>query len=106
MTEQQTMLYRRGTMITCGPYSLDHITVDDSKIDETLAKGWYRTPKEADDAAETAEEEARTAAEEKRVAALQAQIDANNEALAQNGQKPAAARRPKKDAGSDDNTGE
>jgi len=85
MNEAQTMLYRVGTMIQCGPYSLDHITVNDSDIKATLAQGWFMTPKEAFDA-DQAEKEARAKQEaEDREAeqarALQAQIDANNAAI-------------------------
>lgn len=85
MNEAQTMLYRIGSMIQCGPYSLDHITVNDADIKATLAQGWYMTPKEAFDA-DQAEKEARAEQEKadreaEQARALQAQIDANNAAI-------------------------
>lgn len=97
----QTMLYREGTAITCGPYSLDYIVVDDEDVKKTLADGWYKTPEEAADAAQ----KDRDAEQE---AALQAQIAANEAALKQandsgNGTKPAPRqRKPKKTANDND----
>lgn len=99
----QTMLYREGTAITCGPYSLDYIVVDDEDVKKTLADGWYKTP---EDAAEAAKKERDAAAE----AALQAQVEANEKALQQandsgNGTKQAPRqRKPKKTA--NDNEGD
>lgn len=104
MNEPQTMLYRRGTMIICGPYALDYIVVNDSDIEGELAKGWFKTPAGAEDGALAEEEAERQAAEEQKQAALQAEIDANNAALDQSNKKPASERKPKKST--DDNTGE
>lgn len=40
----QIMLYKQGSKITCGPYSLDYIIVDESDVDEHLDKGWVKSP--------------------------------------------------------------
>ena len=42
----QIMLYKPGTMITCGPHSLDYIIVDDEEVKSHLKKGWVKTPEE------------------------------------------------------------
>lgn len=42
----QIMLYKPGSMITCGPHSLDYIIVDDEEVKSHLKKGWVKTPKE------------------------------------------------------------
>ena len=41
----QIMLYKPGSMITCGPHSLDYI-VDDEEVKSHLKKGWVKTPEE------------------------------------------------------------
>lgn len=40
----QIMLYKLGSMITCGPHSLDYIIVDEDDVDEHLDKGWVKHP--------------------------------------------------------------
>lgn len=40
----QIMLYKLGSMITCGPHSLDYIIVDEGDVDEHLDKGWVKHP--------------------------------------------------------------
>jgi hypothetical protein len=40
----QTMLYKRGTAIKCGPYSLDYIIVGEEEVEKNLALGWVKTP--------------------------------------------------------------
>ena len=40
----QVMLYKTGTMITCGPHSLDYIIVEEEAVDEHLVKGWVTHP--------------------------------------------------------------
>ncbi|RSB60336.1 hypothetical protein EGT71_19635 [Atlantibacter subterranea] len=40
----QIMLYKLGSMITCGPHSLDYIIVDEGGVDEYLDKGWVKHP--------------------------------------------------------------
>lgn len=42
----QIMLYKQGSKITCGPYSLDYIIVDESDADEHLDKGWVKSPQD------------------------------------------------------------
>lgn len=42
----QIMLYKPGSMITCGPHSLDYIIVDDEEVKSHLKKGWVKTPEE------------------------------------------------------------
>lgn len=42
----QIMLYKPGSMITCGPHSLDYIIVDDEGVKSHLKKGWVKTPEE------------------------------------------------------------
>lgn len=42
----QIMLYKPGSMITCGPHSLDYIIVDDEEVKSHLKKGWVKTPGE------------------------------------------------------------
>ena len=42
----QIMLYKPGSMITCGPHSLDYIIVDDEDVKSHLKKGWVKTPEE------------------------------------------------------------
>ncbi|ELN4631652.1 TPA: hypothetical protein RK103_003956 [Escherichia coli] len=42
----QIMLYKQGSMITCGPHSLDYIIVDDEEVKSHLKKGWVKTPEE------------------------------------------------------------
>ncbi|MGC0603112.1 hypothetical protein [Escherichia coli] len=42
----QIMLYKSGSMITCGPHSLDYIIVDDEEVKSHLKKGWVKTPEE------------------------------------------------------------
>ncbi len=42
----QIMLYEPGSMITCGPHSLDYIIVDDEEVKSHLKKGWVKTPEE------------------------------------------------------------
>ncbi|CAL6697454.1 TPA: hypothetical protein IF337_001156 [Escherichia coli] len=42
----QIMLYKPGSMITCGPLSLDYIIVDDEEVKSLLKKGWVKTPEE------------------------------------------------------------
>ena len=42
----QIMLYKPGSMITCGPPSLDYIIVDDEEVKSHLKKGWVKTPEE------------------------------------------------------------
>ena len=42
----QIMLYKPGTIITCGPHSLDYIIVDDEEVKSHLKKGWVKTPEE------------------------------------------------------------
>ena len=42
----QIMLYKPGSMITCGPHSLDYIIVDDEEVKSHLKKGWGKTPEE------------------------------------------------------------
>lgn len=75
----QTMLYRPGTMITCGPHSLDYKIVDDEDVKATLAKGWYKTPDEAGEAEQKEREAAAQAALEAQAAAQQKLLDdANN----------------------------
>lgn len=44
-----TMLYKLGSMITCGTLQLDYIIVDDEKVAETLKQGWFKTPQETVD---------------------------------------------------------
>ena len=39
----QIMLYKPGSMITCGPHSLDYIIVDDEEVKSHLKKGWVET---------------------------------------------------------------
>ena len=40
----QIMLYKPGSMITCGPHSLDYIIVDEGDVDEHLENGWVIHP--------------------------------------------------------------
>lgn len=40
----QIMLYKLGSMITCGPHSLDYIIVDEDDVDEHLDKGLVKHP--------------------------------------------------------------
>lgn len=40
----QVMLYKPGKKITCGPYSLDYIIVDEGDADEYLGIGWVMHP--------------------------------------------------------------
>lgn len=42
-----TMLYKPGSMITCGNLSLDYIIVSDHEISQNLKLGWFKTPQEA-----------------------------------------------------------
>ncbi|EFH3902284.1 hypothetical protein ACSD3G_000243 [Escherichia coli] len=42
----QIMLYKPGSMITCGPHSLDYIIIDDEEVKSHLKKGWVKTPEE------------------------------------------------------------
>lgn len=35
----QIMLYKPGSMITCGPHSLDYIIIDEGDVDEHLDNG-------------------------------------------------------------------
>lgn len=42
----QIMLYKPGSMISCGPHSLDYIIVDDEEVKSHLKKGWVKTPEE------------------------------------------------------------
>ncbi|EML8521297.1 hypothetical protein V9W31_002544 [Escherichia coli] len=42
----QIMLYKPGSMITCGTHSLDYIIVDDEEVKSHLKKGWVKTPEE------------------------------------------------------------
>lgn len=42
----QIMLYKPGSMITCGPHSLDYIIVDDEEVKSHLKKSWVKTPEE------------------------------------------------------------
>ncbi|HFZ0482469.1 hypothetical protein MLR98_17400 [Escherichia coli] len=42
----QIMLYKPGSMITCGPHSLDYIIVDDEEVKSHLKKGWVKAPEE------------------------------------------------------------
>lgn len=44
----QTMLYKRGTAIKCGPYSLDYLIVGEEEVEENLALGWVKTPAETE----------------------------------------------------------
>ncbi len=41
-----TMLYKQGSMITCGTLLLDYIIVPDDEVNETLTQGWFKTPQE------------------------------------------------------------
>lgn len=99
----QTMLYRPGAMITCGPHSLDYVIVNDDEIKNWLAKGYYKTPQEAAEAEEKEREEATQRALEAQAAAQQKLIDeANNSG---NGTKTnPRQRKPKKT--SDDKNGD
>jgi hypothetical protein len=45
----QTMLYKRGTAIKCGPYSLDYLIVGEEEVEENLALGWVKTPAETEE---------------------------------------------------------
>lgn len=40
----QVMLYKTGTMITCGPHSLDYIIVEEEEVSQHLDKGWVTHP--------------------------------------------------------------
>ncbi|RKE91786.1 hypothetical protein BDE27_2060 [Xenorhabdus ehlersii] len=40
------MLYKQGTMITCGSYSLDYIVVISEEIEDSLKQGWVKHPNE------------------------------------------------------------
>lgn len=40
----QVMLYKTGTMITCGPHLLDYIIVEEEAVAEHLDKGWVTHP--------------------------------------------------------------
>lgn len=42
-----TMLYKPGSMITCGNLSLDYLIVSDNEISQNLKQGWFKTPQEA-----------------------------------------------------------
>ncbi|MEQ1967263.1 hypothetical protein ABLA30_09600 [Xenorhabdus nematophila] len=42
----KTMLYKQGTMITCGPYSLDYLVVTNEEIEGSLKQGWVKHPHE------------------------------------------------------------
>lgn len=77
------MLYRAGTTTQCGPHLVDHIIVDEDKVDAELKKGWFKTPKEASDA------------EEARVAALKAEIQTNADLLKKQQTTPKGGRKPK-----------
>lgn len=44
----KTMLYKQGSMITCGQHSLDYIIVADEEIEEKLSLGWVKTPAETE----------------------------------------------------------
>lgn len=83
-----TMLYRVGTTITCGPYSLDYIVVPTDTVAAHVGNGWYETPKAAQDGFDkevkrkAQEKNDREEAEEAaRVALLQKQIETNQEKI-------------------------
>lgn len=40
----QLMLYKQGSMITCGSLSLDYIIVDEEDVKATQEKGWVLDP--------------------------------------------------------------
>lgn len=42
----QIMLYKLGSMITCGPHSLDYIIADEGDAEEHLSNGWYAHPQD------------------------------------------------------------
>lgn len=42
----KTMLYKQGSMITCGQHSLDYIIVDDNEVSDHLKIGWVKSPDE------------------------------------------------------------
>lgn len=44
----EIMLYKRGGMITCGPYSLDYIIVGEENVEENLSLSWVKTPAETE----------------------------------------------------------
>ncbi|MGX8941619.1 hypothetical protein ACWWJF_15915 [Symbiopectobacterium sp. Eva_TO] len=44
----EVMLYKRGSIIKCGPYSLDYIIVGEEEIEDKLALGWVKTPAETE----------------------------------------------------------
>lgn len=91
MKTQPTMLYRLGSMISCGPHNLDYVIVDSDNVAAFVGKGWYKTPDEAAEAGQKLqdekdlEEQARLDEEERtRVALLQQQIADNEKELAKN----------------------
>ncbi|KRF62841.1 hypothetical protein AO825_08250 [Pectobacterium brasiliense] len=44
----EIMLYKRGTTIKCGPFSLDYIIVSEEEIEDKLTLGWVKNPAETE----------------------------------------------------------
>lgn len=44
----QTMLYKKGSKITCGKHSVDYIVVEDDEVKDHLKQGWVKHPDETE----------------------------------------------------------
>ncbi|UWX75368.1 hypothetical protein [Burkholderia gladioli] len=101
-----TMLYQKGTQERIHDTHVDWIIVDEHEVEDYLAAGWFRTPKEvasgehADAAERRAAEQAATEAQlkDQRIAELEAELARRNAEAPRRGRPPNAEREAGQDA--------
>lgn len=92
MSLTETMLYREGSAVTCGPFHVDFIVVDDDQVKQKLSEGWYKTPQEAHEAFVAAQEE-----EQRKLAEIAKDDNDDGKADASADEKPKRPRRSRTD---------